>query len=89
VTVIVTADHGNAEEMTFPDGSVSTQHSMNDVPLVLVDEPRRELKQPDKDEYGRLWSLCDVAPTIMALLKQTPPESWNGQNLLETPTVTP
>jgi 2,3-bisphosphoglycerate-independent phosphoglycerate mutase len=88
VSVIVTADHGNAEEMTFPDGSVSTQHSMNEVPLVLVDEPRRELKQPDKDEYGRLWSLCDVAPTIMALLKQTQPESWNGQSLLEPPATT-
>ena len=72
VSVIVTADHGNAEELTFPDGSVSTQHSMNDVPLVLVDEPRRELKPADKAEYGRLWSLCDIAPTILGAVGHHP-----------------
>ena len=82
VSVIVTADHGNAEELTFPDGSVSTQHSMNDVPLVLVDEPRRELKPADKSRFGRLWSLCDVAPTILALWGITPPPCWTGESLL-------
>jgi 2,3-bisphosphoglycerate-independent phosphoglycerate mutase len=83
VSVIVTADHGNAEEMTFPDGSVSTQHSMNPVPLVLVGDPRRELKPADKEQYGRLWALCDVAPTIMALLGQEQPASWTGESLLQ------
>jgi 2,3-bisphosphoglycerate-independent phosphoglycerate mutase len=57
VTALITADHGNCEEMKFPDGSTNTQHSMSDVPLVLVSAPRHELKPPAQ------WSLCDVAPT--------------------------
>lgn len=85
VSVLVTADHGNAEELTFPDGGVSTQHSMNDVPVVLVDEPRRELLQPDAATYGRAWALCDVAPTIFDLMGLEPPASWSGQSLLKKP----
>ncbi len=76
VDVIVTADHGNCEQLAFTDGSPHTQHSMSDVRLVLVSEPRRELKPPDG------WSLCDVAPTIMGLWDIEPPESWTGTSLL-------
>jgi len=77
VNVIITADHGNCDELEFPDGSPNTQHSMNDVPFVLVSDPRRELKAPAE------WSLCDVAPTVLALLKVEPPESWTGTSLLD------
>lgn len=76
VDVIVTADHGNCEQLVFADGSPHTQHSMSDVRLVLVSDPRRELKPP------AAWSLCDVAPTIMALWGIEPPESWTGTSLL-------
>jgi 2,3-bisphosphoglycerate-independent phosphoglycerate mutase len=41
--VLVTADHGNCDVLRWPDGTPHTQHSMNLVPVVLVDEPRREL----------------------------------------------
>lgn len=77
-TVIVTADHGNCDELTFPDGSPNTQHSMNDVPLVLVSDPRRTLKAAADGE----WTLRDVAPTIMALMGKECPESWDGSSLL-------
>jgi len=82
VDVLVTADHGNAEELLFSDGSLSTQHSMNDVPLVLVSEPRRALKAVDIARYGRAWSLCDVAPTILAMWGIPHPAIWDGQSLL-------
>jgi 2,3-bisphosphoglycerate-independent phosphoglycerate mutase len=42
--VIVTADHGNCDVMRWPDGTPHTQHSMNLVPVVLVSEPRIELR---------------------------------------------
>jgi 2,3-bisphosphoglycerate-independent phosphoglycerate mutase len=83
--VIITADHGNFEEMKFDNGSQSTQHSMNDVPVVLVGSPRRELRQ-QADAAGTesgVWSLCDVAPTIMELLGQSVPDSWTGTSLLK------
>ena len=76
VRVLVTADHGNCDELMFPNGSPNTQHSMNDVPLVLVDDPRRELKPPAE------WSLCDVAPTILDLMGVEQPKSWTGKSLL-------
>ncbi len=85
-SVIITADHGNFEELTFPDGGPNTQHSMNDVPLLLVADPQRELKSPEAatDESPRqAWTLCDVAPTIMALLGETCPASWDGLSLLK------
>ena len=77
VSVIVTADHGNCDVLTWPDGTPHTQHSMNDSPLVLVSEPRRELKPPAE------WSLRDVAPTVLELLGIPQPASWDGVSLLD------
>ena len=77
ISVIVTADHGNCDVLSWPDGSPHTQHSMNDSPLVLVSAPRRELKQPQE------WSLRDVAPTVIELLGIQQPASWDGTSLLE------
>ena len=69
----------------FEGGGRSTQHSMNDVPVVLVTDPKRELKQPEdaRQEEREGWSLCDVAPTLMELLGQELPESWTGLSLLK------
>ena len=47
------------------------------VALVLVDDPRRGLREPDH------WSLCDVAPTILELLGIEQPASWTGTSLLK------
>ncbi|MCH7471677.1 2,3-bisphosphoglycerate-independent phosphoglycerate mutase [bacterium] len=84
VDVIVTADHGNCDVLTWPDGTPHTQHSMSEVPLVLAAEPRRQLKQPEEAAaQGReAWSLRDVAPTIMELLGLAPPPDWTGVSLL-------
>jgi 2,3-bisphosphoglycerate-independent phosphoglycerate mutase len=72
--LIVTADHGNADNMLEPDGSPNTAHSLNPVPLVVTVED------------GRLRDggvLADVAPTVLALLGVDQPEAMTGRSLLE------
>jgi len=78
---IVTADHGNAEEMLIPGtDQVWTAHTTNPVPVVLVvpdDSPlRRASLRPD----GR---LADVAPTILELMGLTQPGDMNGKSLIQ------
>jgi 2,3-bisphosphoglycerate-independent phosphoglycerate mutase len=69
---IVTADHGNADNMLEPDGSPNTAHSTNPVPFIVTVEGL-EL------EEGR---LADVAPTALALLGIEQPEAMTGRSLL-------
>ena len=57
--LVVTADHGNIEEMRDPAGAPQTQHTTSPVPLVLVGERWRGAILRD-------GSLADVAPTICA-----------------------
>ena len=70
---IVTADHGNADEMLEPDGSPNTAHSMNPVPVVITADvgPLRE------------GVLADVAPTALALLGIERPAAMTGRPLAE------
>ena len=57
--LVITADHGNAEQMLNEDGSVNTAHSLNPVPLIVT---REGLELRD----GGV--LADVAPTVLELL---------------------
>ena len=66
---IVTADHGNAEQMLEPDGSPNTAHSLNPVPFVVT-VPDVEL------ESGGV--LADVAPTALDLLGLEVPPAMTG-----------
>lgn len=74
--LFVTADHGNAEEMKFKDGSPKTSHTTNNVPLVMANAPEG-------------WSLRkggvlgDVAPTVLAAMGLPQPEEMTGESLLE------
>jgi 2,3-bisphosphoglycerate-independent phosphoglycerate mutase len=73
--VLVTADHGNAEEMLFPDGSRNTQHSTNPVPVILATR--------DGERYAlRDGGLRDVAPTLLELLGVPVPDRMTGRSLL-------
>ena len=71
--LIVTADHGNADNMLEPDGSPNTAHSLNPVPLVVTVEGER-LRD------GGI--LADVAPTALDLLGIPQPEAMTGRSLL-------
>jgi 2,3-bisphosphoglycerate-independent phosphoglycerate mutase len=68
---IVTADHGNADQMLEPDGSPNTAHSMNPVPLVITGDVG-----PLRDG----GTLCDVAPTLLALLGEEQPDAMTGRS---------
>jgi len=75
-TVIITADHGNAEEMIdLRTGDIDTKHSINPVPLMIVN------KNLDPRELS-VGILADVAPTILGLLNIEKPLEMNGRNLL-------
>jgi 2,3-bisphosphoglycerate-independent phosphoglycerate mutase len=70
---VVTADHGNAEQMLEPDGSPNTAHSLNPVPFVVT-ATGVELAGPG--------ILADVAPTILAVLGIDQPAAMTGRPLL-------
>jgi 2,3-bisphosphoglycerate-independent phosphoglycerate mutase len=72
--LIVTADHGNADEMLEDDGSPDTAHSLNPVPFVVTDEGAA------LDHEGGV--LADVAPTALALLGIEQPAQMTGRSLL-------
>jgi 2,3-bisphosphoglycerate-independent phosphoglycerate mutase len=71
---IVTADHGNADNMLEPDGSPNTAHSLNPVPLVVT-VPGVQLRQDD-------GILADVAPTVLDVLGIEQPGAMTGRTLL-------
>jgi 2,3-bisphosphoglycerate-independent phosphoglycerate mutase len=71
---IVTADHGNADQMLEPDGSPNTAHSLNPVPFVVTVEGARV------DPRGGV--LADVAPTALELLGIPQPAQMTGRSLL-------
>jgi 2,3-bisphosphoglycerate-independent phosphoglycerate mutase len=72
---LVTADHGNAEQLLAPDGtSPHTAHTSNPVPFVVTDT-RFHLREGGE--------LSDIAPTILALLDLPKPLQLNGKNLLK------
>lgn len=74
--LLVTADHGNAENMIDEaTGEPQTAHSTKDVPFILINE---ELKGVKLNE----GSLQDVAPTILQLLGIEKPEEMTGESLI-------
>jgi 2,3-bisphosphoglycerate-independent phosphoglycerate mutase len=70
---VITADHGNADNMLEPDGSPNTAHSLNPVPLILT-VPGVALRK------GGI--LADVAPTVLELLGIEQPAAMTGRSLL-------
>jgi 2,3-bisphosphoglycerate-independent phosphoglycerate mutase len=73
--ILVTADHGNLEEMFNPDGSPNVSHSANPVPFLLI--------TPDNDASIELYSgsLADIAPTILSILGIPQPTDMTGRSL--------
>ncbi len=73
---LVTADHGNAEQMTDPEtGEPHTAHTINLVPLVFADPSGKSVALRDDR------ALEDLAPTILGLLGIPPPPEMTGEDL--------
>jgi 2,3-bisphosphoglycerate-independent phosphoglycerate mutase len=72
---LITADHGNAEQMLDDNGEPLTAHTLNPVHLILVDDRQRDKRLRD-------GIFADVAPTILGLLGLAVPAEMTGTNLL-------
>jgi len=74
--LLITSDHGNAEEMKTEEGKPKTSHTTNLVPFVMANAPKGwSLKKKD-------GVLGDVAPTVLAILGVDQPEAMTGTSLL-------
>jgi 2,3-bisphosphoglycerate-independent phosphoglycerate mutase len=77
-TVIITADHGNVEEMiNLKTGEVDTEHSINPVPFLLINKKIKKINSKHKIS----GALCDIAPTVLKLYNINPPKEMKGQPL--------
>src|SRR5439155_9403192 len=75
---IVTADHGNCEQMIDPaTGGPHTAHTTYDVPLIVVDDRFRGKKLR---EGGR---LADIAPTTLHMMGLEKPAEMTGRSLIQ------
>ena len=72
--ILLTADHGNADEMVDEKGNILTAHSLNEVPLVNISAEPVPLK-----DGGR---LCDIAPTLLKLMGLDIPAEMTGTPLV-------
>ena len=73
-SVLITADHGNADYAVNEDGTPNTAHSLNPVQFVIVDNDVKTV------EDGR---LCDIAPTILHFMGIPQPEEMTGKVLVK------
>lgn len=72
---LITADHGNADQMYEPDGSPFTAHTTNPVPFVVVG-----MECELRNDGG---CLADIAPTMLKLLGLEQPEVMTGKSLIK------
>jgi 2,3-bisphosphoglycerate-independent phosphoglycerate mutase len=83
-TMLITADHGNAEVMRGPDGRPWTAHTTNPVPVILVEGEKRQLPGHATDVHLREGGgLADIAPTLLAILGLPKPVRMTGTSLID------
>lgn len=73
-TVFLTADHGNADFMINDDGTPNTAHTLNPVPLFIIDKEWKGTVKPGK--------LGDIAPTILTMMGLEIPPEMTGNVLI-------
>ncbi len=82
-TLLITADHGNAEVMRGDDGNPWTAHTTNPVPFLLIEGEQRKL--PGHGAVADLrdgGGLADIAPTILDILGLAIPDAMSGRSLV-------
>ena len=73
--LIITADHGNSEQMVdYKTGEPHTAHTTNPVPLILVGKDDVKLKE---------GKLADLAPTMLDLMELEIPKEMTGESIIE------
>ncbi len=83
-SILITADHGNAELMKGPAGEPWTAHTINKVPLIFIEGEKRKIPNMGneinlRDNAG----LADIAPTLLQLLNLPIPKEMTGKSLIK------
>ena len=83
-SIVITADHGNAEVMKGSEGEPWTAHTINKVPLILIEGEKRKIPNMGneinlRDNAG----LADIAPTLLQLLNLPVPREMTGKSLIQ------
>lgn len=73
-TIFLTADHGNSDYMINEDGTPNTAHTLNPVPLFVIDKTTHFSLKPGK--------LGDIAPTILSMMQLAIPKEMTGEVLI-------
>ena len=80
---LITADHGNIEEMQDANGKPHTQHTTNTVPMVWI-APHSASGPKSERKALNDGSLADIIPTVCHLMKLPVADEMNGKNLLKS-----
>ncbi len=84
-TLLITADHGNAEYMRDEAGNPWTAHTTNPVPFILIEGEARKIVGHGTDiPLRKDGCLADVAPTILEILQIPQPAEMTGKSLIES-----
>lgn len=73
-TVLITADHGNADNATNEDGSPNTAHSLNPVPFIVISDTIKKVHN---------GVLADIAPTVLDIMGLAVPSEMTGRSLVD------
>jgi len=83
-SILITADHGNAELMKGSAGEPWTAHTINKVPLIFIEGEKRKIPNMGNEIYLRdNAGLADIAPTLLQLLNLPIPKEMTGKSLIK------
>ena len=77
VTMIITADHGNSDQMNYEDGSPHTSHTGSPVPFSLFHPKLKNVNIKKQEECA----LKDIAPTVLTILGEPTPSYFTGKSI--------
>ena len=80
VTMLLTADHGNSDQMEYPDGKEHTSHTGAPVPFAVF---HPSLKNKHIDVNGEGHALMDVSPTVLHVLGIQSPSNFEGHSIFK------
>ena len=83
-SILITADHGNAELMKGSEGEPWTAHTTNKVPLILIEGEKRKIPNMGNEiNLRENAGLADIAPTLLQLLNLPIPREMTGKSLIQ------
>jgi 2,3-bisphosphoglycerate-independent phosphoglycerate mutase len=84
--LVITADHGNAESLSYHGGEAETKHNLSPVPFHIVVEEYKRLKSEEEIQEiqsGPSGLIADVAPTILEMFGLPKPDEMTGESLFK------